>query len=39
LRAGPIGSVATIAVGVGGGEVVIMVDVAEGAGRAGVGAG
>ncbi len=39
MRAGPIRSVAAIAVRVGGGEIVIIVIVAEGAGRGGVGAG
>lgn len=39
LRTGPIGSVAAVTVGVGGGEVVIIVDVAEGTGRGGMGAG
>lgn len=39
LRAVPIGSVAAVAVGVSGGETVIIVDVTEGAGRGGMGAG
>ena len=39
MRASPIGSVAAVAVGVGGSEIVIIVDVAEGAGRGGMSAG
>lgn len=39
LRTGPIGSMAPVAVRAGGGEVVIIVEVAEGTGRGGMGPG